>query len=72
VRALEHYDSFFRAYPDKLAEKNAQCIDSGLRRCRIVWPHSGAGSMPCSLRIRWMVDRPRPSPRFSIAPRRRV
>jgi hypothetical protein len=28
VMALEHYDSFFRAYPDKLAEKTAQCIDN--------------------------------------------
>jgi hypothetical protein len=24
VMALEHYDSFFRAYPEKLAEKTAQ------------------------------------------------
>jgi hypothetical protein len=28
VIALEHYDSFFRAYPDKVAEKTAQSIDS--------------------------------------------
>lgn len=28
VIALEHYDSFFRAYPDTLAEKTAQCIES--------------------------------------------
>jgi hypothetical protein len=28
VIALEHYDSFFRAYPDKLAEKTAQSIDN--------------------------------------------
>jgi hypothetical protein len=27
VMALEHYDSFFRAYPEKLAEKTAQCIE---------------------------------------------
>jgi hypothetical protein len=28
--------------------------------------------MPCSLRIRWMVDRPRSEPRFLSAPRSRV
>lgn len=28
VIALEHYDSFFRAYPDKVAEKTAQSIDN--------------------------------------------
>src|SRR5579859_5005621 len=28
VMALEHYDSFFRVYPDQLAEKTAQCIES--------------------------------------------
>jgi hypothetical protein len=28
VIALEHYDSFFRAYPDKLAEKTAQSIEN--------------------------------------------
>jgi hypothetical protein len=28
VMALEHYDSFFRAYPEILAEKTAQCIES--------------------------------------------
>jgi len=28
VMALEHYDSFFRAYPEKLAEKTAECIDN--------------------------------------------
>ncbi len=38
----------------------------------IVLPRSGAGSMPCSLRMRWMVDRPRSKPRFSSAPRSRV
>jgi hypothetical protein len=27
VLALEHYDSFFRAYPDKLAAKTTECID---------------------------------------------
>jgi len=32
VMSLEHYHSFFRAYPDGLAEQNAQCIDNGLRR----------------------------------------
>src|ERR1019366_3412584 len=38
----------------------------------IVLPRSGAGSMPCSVRMRWMVDRPRSKPRFSSAPRSRV
>ena len=28
VIALEHYDSFFRAYPDKVAEKTAQSIEN--------------------------------------------
>jgi hypothetical protein len=27
VMALEHYDSFFRAYPEKLAEQTARCIE---------------------------------------------
>src|SRR5271163_105933 len=27
VLALEHYDSFFRAYPDKLAARTTECID---------------------------------------------
>jgi len=38
----------------------------------IFLPRSGAGSTPCSLRIRWIVDRPRSKPRFLIAPRSRV
>ena len=38
----------------------------------IVFPRSGAGSVPCSVRMRWMVDRPRSKPRFSSAPRSRV
>jgi len=28
VIALEHYDSFFRAYPDKLAQKTAESVDN--------------------------------------------
>jgi hypothetical protein len=28
VMALEHYDSFFRAYPAQLAEQTARCIDN--------------------------------------------
>jgi hypothetical protein len=28
VMTLEHYDSFFRAYPEQLAAKIAQCIES--------------------------------------------
>ena len=28
VMALEHYDSFFRAYPEKLAEQTARTIES--------------------------------------------
>jgi hypothetical protein len=38
----------------------------------IVFPRRGAGSIPCSLRIRCIVERPRGRPRFSSAPRRRV
>jgi len=28
VMALEHYDSFFRAYPDRLAEETTRCIEN--------------------------------------------
>jgi hypothetical protein len=28
VMALEYYDSFFRAYPDKLAERTVECIEN--------------------------------------------
>jgi hypothetical protein len=28
VMALEHYDSFFSAYPEKLAEQTARCIEN--------------------------------------------
>jgi hypothetical protein len=28
VMALEYYDSFFRAYPDKLAQRTAECIEN--------------------------------------------
>jgi len=38
----------------------------------IVFPRSGAGSIPCSLRIRAIVERPRSKPRFMSAPRSRV
>ena len=38
----------------------------------IVLPRIGAGSMPCSVRMRWRVDGPRSKPRFSSASRSRV
>src|SRR5258708_910059 len=28
VMALEHYDSFFRAYPERLAERTTECIEN--------------------------------------------
>jgi hypothetical protein len=42
VMALEHYDSFFRAYPDKLAEKTAQCIDSARTAFAVAARHEAA------------------------------
>jgi hypothetical protein len=42
VMALEHYDSFFRAYPDKLAEKTAQCIESARTAFAVAANHEAA------------------------------
>jgi hypothetical protein len=40
--ALEHYDSFFRAYPDMLAEKTAQCIDNARTAFAVAARHEAA------------------------------
>jgi|HubBroStandDraft_1064217.scaffolds.fasta_scaffold161829_2 YD repeat-containing protein len=40
--ALEHYDSFFRTYPDKLAEKTAQCVDDARTAFAVAARHEAA------------------------------